>query len=101
MDRGLFRTIIMIYLVLLLVTGALAVLATGSAAFPPPEEFGKLQTALADAEIKGHFMKELAAIAARGSKLAEAAANAFQVVLGALIGFLTAAGAAMTQHKSN
>lgn len=83
----MFYVVLVTYLTLLILTGGFAFfLAFGFVAIPPAD----LNELVPDAELRTYFLKGLETANQKAIRLWEVATSGFQVVLGAVIGFLSA-----------
>lgn len=91
MSKGIFAAILASYMVLLCATGYLAFFQfPGSYNLPSPEMIKTLGT---DPDFKQDLLEDIKQARERDRKLIELSAQSFNVILGALLGFLSAVGA--------
>ncbi len=100
MSKGMFVSILATYLMLLGTTGYLAFFKfPGTYNLPNPE---MIQTLASDSEFKTDLLDDVKKARERDRKLIELAAQSFNVILGAMLGFLSAIAAGqITPRNSN
>jgi hypothetical protein len=91
MTKGIFASILSTYLILLCSTGYLAFFKFPGTPTLPTQEM--VQGLGNDQEFKSDLLQDVKQARERDRKLVELAAQSFNVILGAMLGFLSAIGA--------
>ena len=88
MNKPQFYTVTAVYIVLLAFTGYLAFFKfPGAYSLPTPQ---MVKTLAGDAELKQELLDDVRESRARHTKIIELASQSFNIILGALLGFLSA-----------
>jgi hypothetical protein len=91
MERGVFNAILATYLLMLLATGTLAFYWFPNLATVPEKDVVSMLRS--DPELKADLLEDLKVSRQRTSQLIQLASHSFDVLLGALLGFLSAVAA--------
>lgn len=98
MNRPIFFTLVIMYLLLLIGIAAFAATMAVGANVPSPNQLQGFETL--DKDTRQQFWNAMNAAQEKTKKLSEAATQGFQVVLGALIGFMSAVAASLVPPRA-